>query len=100
MWGRIELVKKTYTVFDIIDEVNRDLGEDIVCAYVSEDDSYPVSAMVMDKDLCVSRNLSRQIGTRGELDNEIVVLSSRPGPSKLVAFCFFSNTCTCLEGSI
>ena len=67
MWRKFELVKKTYTVFDIIDEVNRDLGEDIVCAYVSEDDSYPVSAMVMDKDLCVSRTLSRQIGTRGEL---------------------------------
>lgn len=66
MWGRIELVKKTYTVFDIIEEVNKDLGEDLIFAYEPEGD-YSISAMVADKDLCVSRTLSRQIGTRGEL---------------------------------
>lgn len=65
MWGRIELVKKTYTVFDIIEEVNKDLDEDLIFAYEPEGD-YPISAMVADKELTVGGKLTRQIGKKYE----------------------------------
>ena len=38
--------KESMTVFDIIDEVNQDLGEDLVVAYKSENGNWPVSAKV------------------------------------------------------
>jgi len=43
--------KKCMTVFDIINEVNQDLGEDLVAAYKSENGNWPVSAMVCDTKL-------------------------------------------------
>ena len=43
--------KEFMTVFDIIDEVNQDLGEDLVAAYKSENGNWPVSAKVCDTKL-------------------------------------------------
>lgn len=38
--------KESMTVFDVIDEVNQDLGEDLVAAYKSENGNWPIYAKV------------------------------------------------------
>ena len=70
------MVKKAVNVFDIIEEVNKDLGEDLIFAYESEDD-YPISAMVADKELTVGGKLTRQIGKKYETFTKIEDIEER-----------------------
>ncbi len=56
-------MKKTVNIFDVIEEVNKDLGEDLI--FACEDD-YFISAMVADKELTAGRMLTRQVGKKYE----------------------------------
>ena len=58
-------MKKAINVFDIIEEVNKDLGMDLFVAYVSEDD-YPVSAVVTNARFAYSSLIHRQVGNKYE----------------------------------
>ena len=76
MWRRFALVKKAVNVFDIIEEVNKDLGEDLIFAYEPEGD-YPISAMVADKELTVGGKMTRQIGKKYETFTKIEDIEAR-----------------------
>lgn len=64
MWRRFELVKKAANIFDIIEEVNKDLGEDLVFACEGD---YSIFAKVADEELTVDGKWTRQIGKKYEI---------------------------------
>ena len=63
-------MRKAINVFDIIEEVNKDLGMDLFAAYVSDNDDFPISAMVIDSNFAHSA-VHRPIGHKYETFSDI-----------------------------